>query len=165
MSDGDSQFIHVTVGGMVRDQRSNPVVLLEVEDSEEVLPIWIGHAEGLAIELHMRGESFERPLTHDLFKTALESLGGSVSKVAVTELRDNTFFAKIYIQRNNEVYAIDARPSDSIALALKSGAPIFVSQEVFSAHKRMLQSDQLLRDENPDDELRRYLEDLDPGDF
>jgi bifunctional DNase/RNase len=164
MRDGDKDLVPVAISALVKDQRNNPVVLLKVEDSDEVLPIWIGHSEALAIELQIKGERFERPLTHDLFKTALESLGASVMKVAITELRDNTFFAKVYLQRENEVYVIDARPSDSIALALKSSATIYVAHEVFDNHKRLIHTDQMPK-ENPDDELRRYLEDLDPGDF
>jgi bifunctional DNase/RNase len=160
----EEEYLQVTVGGLVKDQRNNPVVLLKLADGDEVLPIWIGHAEALAIELQMRGNTFERPLTHDLMKTAVESLGASVVKVTITELKDNTFFAKLYLQRESEIYAIDARPSDSIALALKTGADIFVSNEVFENHKRLMQSNQLPSD-NPDEALRKYLRDLDPGEF
>jgi bifunctional DNase/RNase len=164
MTEGEAEFLKVEIGGLVKDQRENPVVLLKREDSDEVLPIWIGHSEALAIELQMKGDNFERPLTHDLMKTAVESLGAVVVKVAITELKDNTFFAKLYLQRDNEVYAIDARPSDSIALALKSQADIYVASEVFNNHNRLMQSGRLPSD-NPDDELRKYLRDLDPGDF
>jgi bifunctional DNase/RNase len=164
MTDEEQEFLRVAVGGLVKDQRNNPVVLLKREDSEEVLPIWIGHSEALAIELQLKGETFERPLTHDLLRTAVESLGASVVKVAITELKDNTFFAKLYLQRDNEIYVIDARPSDSIALALKSHAGIFVANEVFKNHKRLMQNEQLPSD-SPDDALRKYLQDLDPGDF
>jgi bifunctional DNase/RNase len=164
MAGAEDEFLRVTVGGLVKDQRNNPVVLLKLDDSDEVLPIWIGHSEALAIELQIRGNSFERPLTHDLLKTAIESLGAAIVKVAITELKDNTFFAKLYLQRDNEIYAIDARPSDSIALALKSSADIYVSNEVFKNHKRLMQSDQLPSD-NSDEALRKYLRDLDPGDF
>ena len=164
MDDGDKNFVRVIVKSIVRDQRSNPVVLLKEENGDEVLPIWIGHAEGIAIELHLKGESFERPLTHDLLKTTLECLGASVARVAITELHDNTFFARVHLERENEVFAIDARPSDSIALALKTGAPIFVSRDVFAGHKRALEEGGDPQGD-PDDELRRYLEDLDPGDF
>jgi hypothetical protein len=157
-------MVRVTVGGLVRDQRNNPVVLLKVEDGAEALPIWIGHAEALAIELHIKGQRFERPLTHDLLKTMLDGLGAIVSKVAVTDLRDNTFFAKIYIKRDSDVFVVDSRPSDSIALALKTGADIFVAKTVLEHHKRVIPTDQLPQS-NPDDDLRRYLKDLDPGEF
>jgi bifunctional DNase/RNase len=164
MSDAGSEFLRVSIGGLVKDQRENPVVLLRREDGDEVLPIWIGHSEALAIELQLRGEVFERPLTHDLLKTSVESLGASVVKVAITELKDNTFFAKLYLQRDNEIFAIDARPSDSIALALKTSADIYVARAVFKNHNRLMQKDQLPSD-SPDETLRKYLRDLDPGDF
>ncbi len=160
----DPRFVRVIVSGLVRDPRANPVVLLREPDGEAVLPIWIGPAEGAAIELTMRGQSFERPLTHDLLKTAVESLGASVTRVAVTELRESTYFARIYLRRDDEVFVIDARPSDSIALALRTKAPIYVARDVFEANRRMLETRG--GRELPDDEtIRRYLEDLDPGDF
>jgi hypothetical protein len=88
-----------------------------------------------------------------------------VLKVAVTDLKDNTFFAKIYIQRGNEVFAIDARPSDSIALAIRTQSPIYVSKAVFEAHKRALEGRESPMNDSDDDDLRRYLRDLDPGEF
>jgi bifunctional DNase/RNase len=151
---------------MARDQRDNPVVLLKSSECDDVLPIWIGHAEGVAIQLSMSGEKFERPLTHDLLRITNESLGASLAKVAVTERSSNTFFAKLYLQRDDDVIVIDARPSDSVALALKFGAPIFVARDVFANHKRSLESGVEPRPESdPDDDIRRYLRDLDPGDF
>jgi uncharacterized protein len=160
----ESHFVRVSVSGMARDPRDNPVVLLKSDEGEDVLPIWIGHAEAMAIELHLKGTQFERPLTHDLLKTMIENLGASVVKVAITDLREGTFFAKIHLQRGTDVLVIDARPSDSVALALKCAAPIFVAREVFSAHKRAIQPETEAAPEG-DDELRRYLKDLDPGDF
>ncbi len=161
----DKHFVRVTVSGMARDVRENPVVLLKSDEGEEVLPIWIGHSEGMAIELTIKGEKFERPLTHDLLRATIESLGAVVSKVAITELRSNTFFAKVYLQRGHDVVVMDARPSDSVALALKCDAPIFVARDVFVAHKRSLDSDAPPPGADADDELRRYLKDLDPGEF
>jgi bifunctional DNase/RNase len=149
---------------MARDPRDNAVVLLKSSEGEEVLPIWIGHAEGMAIDLSLKGEKFERPLTHDLLRTVIDSLGATLSKVAITELIKNTFFAKLYLQRDGEVLVIDARPSDSVALALKCNAPIFVARDVFMTHKRALEADSA-PGPDPDDEIRRYLEDLDPGEF
>jgi len=164
MNEDGQNFLRVEVGGLVRDNRENPIVLLKVLDENEVLPIWIGHTEALSIELQLQGKSFDRPLTHDLLRMSIESLGAAVSKVAVTELKDNTFFAKIFLQRGDDIFAIDARPSDSIALAVRTGSPIFVARSVFEGHKRALE-------ENPDDKassdeaLRKYLRDLDPGEF
>lgn len=164
MSGSGQNFIEVEIGGLVRDNRENPIVLLKSADNDDVLPIWIGHAEALSIELQLQGKTFDRPLTHDLLKTIIESMGVTVTKVAVTELRDNTFFAKIYLQRDNEIFAIDARPSDSIALAVRTQCPIYVSEAVFENHKRALQEAQDA-DERSDEALRRYLRDLNPGDF
>ena len=164
MTQSEKHFVRVAVSGMARDANENPVVLLKSSEGEEVLPIWIGHAEGVAIELTMKGEKFERPLTHDLLKTTIESLGASLAKVAITELRNNTFFAKVYLQRDQDVIVVDARPSDSVALALKFEAPIFVARDVFVSHKRAL-GEGSAPGPDPDDELRRYLKDLDPGDF
>ena len=156
--------MRVSVSGMARDPRDNPVVLLKSDEGDDVLPIWIGHAEAMAIELHLKGGQFERPLTHDLLRTVVENLGASVVKVAITDLREGTFFAKIHLQRGDDVLVIDARPSDSVALALKCNAPILVSREVFSAHKRALEPEPGAAP-GGDDELRRYLKDLDPGEF
>lgn len=164
MEKGGENFLRVEIGGLVRDNRENPIVLLKAMENGEVLPIWIGHAEALAIELHLQGKTFDRPLTHDLLKTSVESLGATIVKIVITELRDNTFFAKIYLRRDNEVYAIDARPSDSIALAIRSAAPIYVSESVFKNHKKALRDNQENRDAS-DEALRRYLRDLDPGEF
>lgn len=164
MKEDGKDFLKVEISGLVRDSRENPIILLKGADEEEVLPIWIGHAEALSIELQLQGKSFDRPLTHDLLKTAVESLGATVVKVAVTELKDNTFFAKIYLQRDNEVFSIDARPSDSIALAIRTQAPIYVSQAVFENHKRALQENHESK-ESSDEALRKYLRDLDPGEF
>jgi hypothetical protein len=164
MTVGDQNFLRVEVGGLVRDHRENPVVLLKGTDTDDVLPIWIGQAEALSIDLQLRGETFERPLTHDLLRTAVESLGATVLRVAVTDLKDNTFFAKIYIQRGNEVFGIDARPSDSIALAIRTQAPIYVSRAVFESHKHALETRETPADD-ADDNLRKYLRDLDPGEF
>ncbi len=161
---GDKDFLKVEIGGLVRDNRENPIVLLKVTDSEEVLPIWIGHSEALSIELRLQGKGFERPLTHDLLLSTIESLGATVVKVAVTDLKDNTFFAKIYLHRDNEAIVIDARPSDSIALAVRTNAPIYVSKTVFENHKRALQENQESK-ESADEALRKYLRDLDPGEF
>ena len=164
MKNGDNDLLRVEIGGLIKDQRENPIVLLKGVESDEVLPIWIGHAEALSIDLQLQGKSFDRPLTHDLLKTAVESLGATVVRVAVTDLRDNIFYAKIFIQRGNEVISIDARPSDSIALAVRTQSPIFVAKSVFENHKNALENDQNLR-ESSDEELRRYLKDLDPGEF
>ena len=125
-------MVKAKINGLALDVTSNsPVVILSPEDSEKVLPIWIGHFEAWAIAMELSGVTSKRPMTHDLLRRIIEAVGGVVVKVEVTELKDQTFFAKIHLDRNGSTMEVDARPSDSIALALKAKAPIFVSEELF----------------------------------
>jgi hypothetical protein len=94
------------------------------------LPIWIGSNEAVSISMALQNQSFERPLTHDLLVTVIDGLGGKVARIVVVDQRDNTYFAKIFIERGDQVFGIDARPSDSIAIALRVDAPIYVSEQV-----------------------------------
>jgi bifunctional DNase/RNase len=134
-------MIQVTVAGMIVDQKSQtPILLLHIPPLDKYLPVWIGQAEALSIDMALRKRRFERPLTHDLMVTIIDGLEGKVTKITITDLRDNTFFAKIYIERGQEVVGIDARPSDSIAVAIRTEAPIFVADEVVDLEKDHLLS-------------------------
>lgn len=156
------ELLEVKVSNLAIDPTTNnPVVLLKSSELDGFLPIWIGHAEASAIAMELAGKKFSRPLTHDLLKTVIEGMGAIVTKVIVTEIQENTFYAKVYLSREDDVLAIDARPSDSIALALRATAPIFVEKELFEAHKKDLPSS----GDQDDEVLRNYLKDLDPGDF
>ncbi|MBD3222395.1 bifunctional nuclease family protein [bacterium] len=116
---------------MSRDLRMGaPVVLLFVPTEEMCLPIWIGEAEAASIALVLRGESFSRPLTHDLLAMVVDGLDGRVDRVVITDQREGTYYARIYFGRDNNVVAVDARPSDSIALALRTEAPIYIEETV-----------------------------------
>ncbi|MCJ7577165.1 MAG: bifunctional nuclease family protein, partial [candidate division Zixibacteria bacterium] len=118
-------MIESKVNGLALDMTTNsPVVILSSSDSDRMLPIWIGHYEALAIAMELSGLSSKRPLTHDLLRSVIYALGGKVQKVEVTELINQTFYAKIYIELNGSVVQVDARPSDSIALALKTKVPL-----------------------------------------
>ena len=120
-------MIKVDIAGMSLDQRTEaPVVLLYVPPEEMCLPIWIGPAEAASIALALRGQSFSRPLTHDLLAMVIDGLGGKVERVVITDQRENTYYARLFLARDRDVVAIDARPSDSIALALRTGAPIYL---------------------------------------
>ena len=113
-------MLRVRVSGLAMDQATqNPVVLLKAEGKDGVLPIWIGASEATAIASQLAGHQFERPLTHDLLRAIVRGFDATVQKVTINELRGNTFFAKIYLTRDNEIMVVDARPSDSIALALR----------------------------------------------
>src|SRR3990172_7140302 len=124
----------VKINGLALDVTTNsPVIILAPESEKEsrILPIWIGHYEAWAIAMELSGVASKRPLTHDLIRTCIETLGGKIEKVEVTELVNQTFYAKVYVQLDGKTLEIDARPSDSIALALKSSAPIFVDEALF----------------------------------
>src|SRR5437899_1549894 len=107
-----------------------PIVLLKTAEGNRFLPIWIGHSEAAAILMRIQGASTPRPMTHDLLNDLLGELGAEITRVSVTELRDNTFFAVITVQQNGTELEIDSRPSDAIALAVRAEAPIFVADEV-----------------------------------
>lgn len=125
-------MVKAKVNGLALDVTSNsPVVVLAPEEGNLILPIWIGHFEAWAIAMELSGVTSKRPLTHDLLVGMIKDLGAKVDKVEVTELKDQTFFARITLARNGDTVVIDARPSDSIALALKAKAPIFVEQSLF----------------------------------
>jgi bifunctional DNase/RNase len=109
---------------------SSPIVILKVEDENRYLPIWIGQPEARSILMKLQNQEFSRPLTHDLAVNLVTELGGSMEKVTVTELRDSTFFATISVQIDGRTVEIDSRPSDAIALAVRSGAEIFAADEV-----------------------------------
>jgi bifunctional DNase/RNase len=134
------ELIEVFVKGIAVDkEREYPVVLLKADGEEEVLPIWIGPAEASAIYMTLAQKTFERPLTHDLLQIIIDVLGVSVSKIEITDIHKETYFARIVLSRGEEVYFIDARPSDSIALALRAKAPIFIEEGLFVRYKRNLQ--------------------------
>jgi len=147
----------VVVSGLALDkEREHPVVLLKSPEGDEVLPIWIGPAEASAIFTVLTGRAFERPMTHDLMSIIVDVLGAEVREVEITGINNNTYFARIVLNRGEEVFYIDARPSDSIALALRCDASIFVDLELFETYKRNMKVDK-------DDE--GSLGDIDPEDF
>jgi bifunctional DNase/RNase len=134
-------MVQVTVAGLILGQNPrSPVLLLHIPPLDKYLPVWIGQSEAMSISMALRKERFERPLTHDLMVTIIDGLAGKVTKVTVTDLRNDTYFAKIYIERGPEVVGIDARPSDSIAVAIRTEAPIFVADEVLRQEKDHLLS-------------------------
>lgn len=160
-------MLRVRVSGLAMDQAThNPVVLLEAPDEDGVLPIWIGHPEATAIASQLAGHTFERPLTHDLLRIVIEGFEARVKKVLITELRGNTFFAKIHLSRGDEIFAIDARPSDSIALALRTESPVYVDRELFRKNSRQIGTSDGDGDDDEadDDPLKKYLDDADPPD-
>jgi len=119
-------LIKMEVKTVTADQSGNFLVLLMDDKEKKVLPISIGPLEAQAIALMLQGEMPPRPLTHDLLKTICDRLGGIIEKVVITDIRDSTFYAEIYLNHNNETFIIDSRPSDAIALALRSQTSIYI---------------------------------------
>lgn len=127
-------MIEVKVQSLGLDQSSKtPVVILQEISGDRILPIWIGPGEASAIAMELAGMKFSRPLTHDLAASLIRGLGGILKRVLITRVQDNTYYAEMVIQRGDEVFSIDARPSDSIAIALRSEARLFTSEELFAA--------------------------------
>jgi bifunctional DNase/RNase len=124
-------LVEVRVQSLGLDRSSNtPVVILEEVGGERVLPIWIGPGEASAIAMQLADMEFSRPLTHDLLVAVLGGLGGTLKKVIITRVEKNTYYAELLIHRNGEVISVDARPSDSIAVALRVDARIFAQDEL-----------------------------------
>jgi bifunctional DNase/RNase len=124
-------MIKVRVQSLGLDQNTkSPVVILQEDDGDRVLPIWIGPAEASAIAMELAGMKFARPLTHDLFPSIINGLGARLTRVLITRVQDNTYFAELVIQRGEELFTVDARPSDSIAIALRTRAQLFAGDEL-----------------------------------
>ena len=154
--------VEVKINGLAVDANAKShVVILKEKDGERVLPIWIGPAEAQAIARELAGQRFQRPLTHDLLANIVEGLKAKVTRVVISELKDNTFFAQLLIDRDGEAVVIDARPSDSIAVALRCGADIFVNERLLNEPG---EQDEPTAEEKAQ-ELRKFLENLDPEDF
>ena len=168
-------IIEAMVNGLILEHKTqqNIVVLREV-DGERILPIWIGPGEAQAIRRMLSDEPFPRPLTHDLLVLVVEGLKAKVTRVVISDLRENTFYATVFVQRDADILSIDARPSDSIAVALRSQAPIFVNEKLLQPPPQQEEEEAAeageappreLSEEEKAEQLRRYLEKLNPEDF
>ena len=154
--------IEMTIKGLMIDPITNmPIVILKDKEGNRILPIWVGIFEANAIALQIENISTPRPMTHDLLKNVLGDLEANVQKIVVCELKDNTFYAMIYVSRNGQVTAIDSRPSDAIALALRTKSPIFVEEAVVESAKGM----DLTKDATDSEKLQKWLEGLNPEDL
>ncbi|PWB73084.1 hypothetical protein C3F09_05620 [candidate division GN15 bacterium] len=157
-------MLEVKLEGLALDMTTNtPVVILSPSGLDKVLPIWIGHAEAWAIAMELSGVGSKRPLTHDLLRRVIETLNGKVERIEITELKEQTFFAVIHIAVNGQKIQVDARPSDSIALALKTGAAIFVNEELFNLKREDSAHD--INIPNDPETLRERLRRINPEDF
>ncbi|MYA79497.1 MAG: bifunctional nuclease family protein [Acidobacteriia bacterium] len=149
--------IEMKIRGLMMDPVTNmPIVILRDLEGNSVLPIWVGVYEANAIALEIEKVTTPRPMTHDLIRNLLMGLGGGVRKVVVSDLQDDTFYAMIWVERNGEMIAIDSRPSDALAVALRLDCPIYVEDEVLSSSKNVAAVSEKANSE----ELRRWLENL-----
>ena len=154
--------VEMKISGLMMDPVTNmPIVILKDVGGSSLLPIWVGVYEANAIALEIEKVSTPRPMTHDLIKTLLLGLDAGIRKVVVNDLKDDTFYAVIWIERNGELISVDSRPSDALALALRLDCPIFVDDEVLKSSKLS----GAVSEKVNQDELRRWLENLNNEDL
>lgn len=155
-------YLEMKVKGLTLDPLTNmPIVILRDLEDKRALPIWVGLFEANAIALELEKISTPRPMTHDLMKDIIDGLNATVNKVVVNDLKNNTFYAIIQLTANGSKIVIDSRPSDAIALALRVGAPIFVSREVIEKAKSI----DMTQESEDSEKLKEWLENLKPEDF
>jgi bifunctional DNase/RNase len=154
--------IEMTIKGLMVDPITNmPIIILRDKEGQRVLPIWVGVFEANAIALQIENVTTPRPMTHDLLKNVISDLRGRIEKIVVSDLKENTFYALIYLNVGGELMAVDARPSDAIALALRARAPIFVEETVIDHAKTV----DLVPEKGDAERLQKWLESLDPDDM
>ena len=153
--------VRMLIKGLMMDPVTNmPILVLRDEAGERTLPIWIGMFEAHAVALQLENSSSARPMTHDLLKHMIEALGGTVTEVHITDVREGTFYALIYLSANGDQVAVDSRPSDALALALRTRAPVYVAEHVL-ADTRPLEAPTSQDTER----LQHWLESLDPDEM
>jgi uncharacterized protein len=141
-----------------------PIVLLKTIDGNKFLPIWIGHPEAAAILMKLQGASTPRPMTHDLISDMISELDAQCTRVSVTELKDNTFYASITLRVNGQEVEIDSRPSDALAVAVRTSAPIFAAEDVIQ--ESAIEFEHEVEDtEEVVDKFKKFLDEVTPEDF
>ena len=156
----------VTIAGLTMDPASNtPIIILKSEKDEHAIPIWIGLLEATAIASALQKLDFDRPMTHDLFKNVADRFNADVTRIEVCDLKENTFFARIYFKSGDMAFDIDARPSDAIAIALRFGAPIYVDDKVVQSSKSGEAQPEVLDESEEGKKWADYLKNLSPEDF
>ncbi len=157
--------IEFKIKGLMMDPITNsPIVVLQDSASDTLLPIWVGIFEANAIALQIEKVDTPRPMTHDLMKGLLNQLNAKVTKIVVTELKDNTFYALIFLSVDGKIIAVDSRPSDAIALALRTDSPIFVTDEVIAKSSSTAAATPSAERSSPED-IKQWLENLNPEDL
>lgn len=154
--------VEMKIRGLMMDPvTQTPIVILKDVSGGTILPIWVGMYEANAIALEIEKVTTPRPMTHDLLKTLITGLQADVRKVVVSELRDDTFYAMIWLEKNGELISVDSRPSDALALALRTDCPIYVEEQVIRTSK----ATSSVSDKVTNDELKKWLESLNDEDL
>jgi uncharacterized protein len=154
--------IEMTIKGLMVDPITNmPIIILRDKDGQRVLPIWVGVFEANAIALQIENVTTPRPMTHDLLRNVIQDLRANIDKIVVSDLKENTFYALIYLRVNGDTLAVDARPSDAIALALRARAPVFVEDRLLTPAKTV----DFAPEKGDAERLQKWLESLDPDDM
>ena len=150
--------IEVRIRGLMMDPATNmPIVMLKDVGSDSVIPIWVGIFEANAIAIEIEKLAAPRPMTHDLTRNLIRHMNACLEKVVITEIKDDTFYAVLWLRQADEPVMVDARPSDAIALALRADCPIYIAEQVMQAAK--------LNTSGPSDQLRGWLEGLNDEDL
>jgi bifunctional DNase/RNase len=156
----------MTIAGLAMDSASNaPILILNAVDADFSIPIWIGLLEAASIASVLQKVTFERPMTHDLFKTFMDTVDTRIRRIEVCDIRDNTFYAKIYCVTSGGEFILDARPSDAIALALRTNADIYVDDVVVDNLKTKNGQYETVDDSDQGKKWENYLKNLSPDDF
>ena len=152
----------MSIKGLMVDPVTNmPIVILRDADNQRALPIWVGPVEANAIALQIENVSAPRPMTHDLLRNLLHELGATLARVIIADLKEGTFYAYLELKRHGETIFLDARPSDALALSLRTKAPVFVETKVLDQAKSL----DVTTDQADRERLQRWLESLDPDDL
>jgi bifunctional DNase/RNase len=155
-------LVEMSIRGLMIDPITNmPIVILKDADDQRTLPIWVGPVEANAIAIQMENITTPRPMTHDLLVRVMADLGATLDRVVVADLSENTFYAQLVLRRAEVVVVVDARPSDALALALRTKARVFVSEHVLDRAQSLDTSAEQANQER----LQRWLESLDPDDL
>jgi bifunctional DNase/RNase len=155
-------LVEMSIKGLMVDPVTNmPIVLLRDADNQRVLPIWVGPVEANAIALQVENIAPPRPMAHDLLRNLLVELGARLTRVVISDLRESTFFAYLELQRNGETIFVDARPSDALALSIRTRTPVFVDTKVLERSR----STEVTSEQADQERLQRWLESLDPDDL
>ncbi len=159
-------IIEMKIFGLALDEKSQvPLLILKDKEEKQVLPIWIGAMEAMSISITLNKVDISRPLTHDLMLHTIDTLGATIERIVVVDLREGTYYAEIYMQQDDQTFLIDSRPSDAIALAVRTKAPIYAEQELLDqVAKQFAQDTEAVLKDKESEQWTEFLERFDVDD-